>query len=42
VLADGGYETRGVVHGGLGFFSPAAQDALVEKIKELAERAGRK
>lgn len=41
VLADGGYETRGVVHGGLGFFSPAAQDVLVAKIKELADSAGR-
>ena len=41
VLADGGYETRGVVHGGPGFFSPSAQHVLVEKVRELAERAGR-
>jgi neutral ceramidase len=39
VLAEGGYETRGVVHGGPGFFAPAAQDALVAKIKELATKA---
>ena len=41
VLEEGGYETRGVVHGGPGFFAPAAQEALVKKIKELAARAGR-
>lgn len=42
VLAEGGYETRGVVHGGPGFFSPTAQDVLVAKIRELAGRAGRR
>ncbi len=36
VLEEGGYETRGVVHGGPGFSLPAAQDALVAKVKELA------
>jgi len=41
VLEEGGYETRGVVHGGPGFFSPAAQDAVVSKVGELAVRAGR-
>jgi hypothetical protein len=41
VLGEGGYETRGVIHGGPGFFSPAAQDVLVAKVKELAEKAGR-
>ena len=41
VLAEGGYETRGVVHGGPGFFSPAAETVLVDKIKELAAKAGR-
>jgi hypothetical protein len=41
LLAEGGYETRGVVHGGLGFFSPVAQGVLVAKIKELSEKAGR-
>ena len=42
VLAEGGYETRGVVHGGPGFFAPAAQDALIAKVKELARKAGRR
>jgi hypothetical protein len=41
LLAEGGYETRGVVHGGPGFFSPAAQDVVVRKVRELAARAGR-
>jgi hypothetical protein len=42
VLAEGGYETRGVVHGGPGFFSPEAQDVVVARVRELAEQAGRK
>ena len=41
LLAEGGYETRGVVHGGPGLFSPAAQDVVVRKVRELASRAGR-
>jgi hypothetical protein len=41
VLEEGGYETRGVIHGGPGFFSPAAEDALVTRVKELAGKAGR-
>ena len=41
VLEEGGYETRGVVHGGPGFFSPASQDAVVAKVKELAGKSGR-
>ena len=41
LLAEGGYETRGVVHGGPGFFSPAAQAVVVRKVRELAARAGR-
>ena len=41
VLSEGGYETRGVVHGGPGFFSPAAKDAVVAKVKQLAATAGR-
>jgi hypothetical protein len=42
VLAEGGYETRGVGHGGPGFFSPKAQDAVVAKVRDLAAKAGRK
>jgi hypothetical protein len=41
VLEEGGYETRGVGHGGPGFFSPKAQDAVVAKVRELAAKAGR-
>lgn len=41
VLEEGGYETRGVVHGGPGFFAPAAEEAVVSKVGELAVRAGR-
>ena len=40
LLAEGGYETRGVVHGGPGFFSPAVEGAVVEKVRELAAKAG--
>jgi len=41
LLAEGGYETRGVVHGGPGIFSPASQDVVVAKVRELAAKAGR-
>ena len=41
VLEEGGYETRGVSHGGPGFFSSASQDAVVEKVRELAGKSGR-
>src|SRR3989442_8259574 len=41
VLREGGYECRGLytTHG---FFAPAAQNALVAKVPELAQSAGRK
>jgi hypothetical protein len=41
VLAEGGYETRGLYAGGAGLFAPRAQDVLVNKVRELAERVGR-
>ncbi|MEW6306986.1 MAG: neutral/alkaline non-lysosomal ceramidase N-terminal domain-containing protein [Verrucomicrobiota bacterium] len=41
VLSEGGYETRGLIHGGIGFFSPQSQDAVIAKVKELAEKARR-
>jgi hypothetical protein len=41
VLAEGGYETRGLYVGGIGLFDPKAQDMLVAKVRELAEKAGR-
>jgi neutral ceramidase len=41
VLDEGGYETRGIYHGGIGLFAPKAQDVLVDKVRELAKKAGR-
>lgn len=41
VLREGGYETRGLYEGGIGYFAPEAQDVMVEKVRELARRAGR-
>lgn len=40
-LAEGGYETRGL-YGPVGFFSAKAPEAVVAKVRELAEKAGRK
>jgi hypothetical protein len=42
VLEEGGYETRGLYAGGLGFFDAKAQGVLVVKVRELAAKAGRK
>jgi hypothetical protein len=42
VLAEGGYETRGLYSGGAGFFDPRAEEVLVQKVRELAGKAGRK
>jgi hypothetical protein len=41
VLKEGGYETRGLYSGGLGFFDARAQDVLVAKVRELAQSVGR-
>lgn len=41
VLSEGGYETRGLYYGGIGLFDPRAQDVLVAKVRELAEKVGR-
>lgn len=41
VIEQGGYETRGLYAGGVGFFAPAAQDVVVEKVRQLARQAGR-
>jgi hypothetical protein len=41
VLAEGGYETRGLYASGLGFFDARAQDVLVDKVRDLAAKAGR-
>jgi hypothetical protein len=41
VLAEGGYETRGLYSGGAGFFDPAAEEVVVRTVRELAKKAGR-
>ena len=41
VLKEGGYECRGL-YTTQGFFAPTAQDVLVMKVRQLAQRAGRK
>lgn len=41
VLREGGYETRGLYHGGIGYFAPEVQEVLVGKVRELAARTGR-
>ena len=40
VLKEGGYECRGL-YTGPGFFAPTAQDALLAKVRALAEQSGR-
>ncbi len=42
VLAEGGYETRGLYAGGAGFFDPKAEEVVVRTVRKLAEQAGRK
>jgi len=41
VLKEGGYECRGL-YTTEGFFAPAAQDVLVAKVRDLAQRVGRR
>ena len=41
VLDEGGYETRGIIDGGPGFFDRTAQDVVVAKIDELARQVER-
>jgi hypothetical protein len=41
VIEEGGYETRGLYSGGIGFFTKEAQDVVVARVRELAIRAGR-
>lgn len=41
VLAEGGYETRGLYHGGIGHFDPQAQDVVVDAVRTLAKKVGR-
>jgi hypothetical protein len=42
VLGEGGYETRGLYSDGAGFFDPKAEEVLVQHVRDLAARAGRK
>src|SRR5205085_8234811 len=42
VLREGGYETRGIYSGSAGIFDPRAEEVIVAKVRELAEKAGRK
>jgi Neutral/alkaline non-lysosomal ceramidase, N-terminal len=42
VLAEGGYETRGLYSGGAGFFEPKVEEVLVGTVRDLAKKAGRK
>jgi len=41
VLGEGGYETRGLYSGSSGFFQAAAEEVVVQKVRELAKKAGR-
>ncbi|MBL9202766.1 MAG: hypothetical protein JNL39_19790 [Opitutaceae bacterium] len=41
VLREGGYETRGLYHGGIGYFAPEAESVLVGTVRDLAGRVGR-
>ncbi len=41
IIREGGYETRGLFEE-VGFFSPKAQDVLVGKVRQLAQKAGRR
>jgi len=41
VLRAGGYETRGMIYGGPGFFAPEVEGVLVHTVCRLADQAGR-
>lgn len=41
VVSEGGYETRGLYAGGIGFFKPEAEDVVAATILRLARDAGR-
>lgn len=41
VLAEGGYETRGLYVGGVGLFDAKAEQVVVGRVRELAKEAGR-
>jgi neutral ceramidase len=41
VLSEGGYETRGLYYGGIGYFSPRAEEVVASTVRKLAEEVGR-
>lgn len=41
IIREGGYETRGLYHGGIGFFEPKTEEIVVTAVKKLATEAGR-
>jgi hypothetical protein len=41
VVAEGGYETRGLYAGGAGLFDARAEDSVVQAVRALAKRVGR-
>ena len=41
ILKEGGYETRGLYHGGVGLFSPAVDQTVADALRNLAKLAGR-
>lgn len=41
VLAEGGYETRGLYAGSAGFFDAKAEDVVVQTVRALAKKVGR-
>ncbi len=41
VLREGGYETRGIIYGGIGFFSPEAENVVVQTLQRLGKQVGR-
>ncbi|HLW68956.1 MAG TPA: neutral/alkaline non-lysosomal ceramidase N-terminal domain-containing protein [Gemmataceae bacterium] len=42
VLSEGGYETRGLYSGSAGLFDPKSEQVVVQTVRELAKKAGRK
>lgn len=42
ILEEGGYETRGIFTGSVGFFSPETEGVIVRSVRDLARRAGRR
>jgi hypothetical protein len=42
VLAEGGYETRGIYYGGYGKFDSDVEKVLVKTVRDLAVKTGRK